>query len=220
MLEFNRVSKTYQGKAGEVAALNGLTFRAREGESLALIGPSGSGKSTALLLAAGLLAASEGEVLIHGEPVVRPRLKTGLILQDYGLLPWKTVFENADLGLRIRKTPRRERAERTQDILEQVGLKEFTKNYPGELSGGMRQRLALARVLGLDVDLLLMDERKGTDSARHLGLSTIGVFGVLLEAKRQNRISQVMPLVDRLVSDLKFFASAALRQKIAQLAGE
>jgi len=89
---------------------------------------------------------------------------------------------------------------------------------PSDLDAGETEAIALA--IELNADLLLMDERKGTDSARHLGLPTIGVFGVLLEAKRQNRISQVMPLVDRLVSDLKFFVSATVRQKVAQLAGE
>jgi len=89
---------------------------------------------------------------------------------------------------------------------------------PTDLDAGETEAIAIA--IELHADLLLMDERKGTDSARHLGLPTIGVLGVLLEAKRQSRIAQVMPLVDRLVFDLKFFVSAALRQKIAQLAGE
>ncbi len=158
MLEFKNVTKTYKGKAGEVAALDGLSFHVRTGESVALIGPSGSGKSTALLLASGLLAPDLGMILVNGEEVSAPRKSTGLILQDYGLLPWKTVFENAALGLRIRKVSRAERLQRTSQILEQVGLAAFADNYPSELSGGMRQRLALARALALDVDLLLMDE--------------------------------------------------------------
>ncbi|MDR1358468.1 MAG: ATP-binding cassette domain-containing protein [Coriobacteriales bacterium] len=158
MLTFVNVKKHYQGKAGEVQALDGLSFAMEREESLVLIGPSGCGKSTALLLAAGLLEADEGSILIEGRQYTAPRLGTGLILQDYGLLPWKTVFENAALGLRIRKLPRAPREEQTREILEQVGLADFASNYPGELSGGMRQRLALARALALDVDLLLMDE--------------------------------------------------------------
>ena len=89
---------------------------------------------------------------------------------------------------------------------------------PSDLDAGETEAIALA--IELRADLLLMDERKGANSARHLGLPTIGVFGLLLEAKRQNRITQIMPLVDRLVSDLKFFVSVAVRQKVAQLAGE
>ncbi|MCL2529227.1 MAG: ABC transporter ATP-binding protein [Coriobacteriia bacterium] len=157
-LEFKQVSKTYEGKAGEVEALKDLSLCVVEGESLAIIGPSGCGKSTLLLLASGLLGDFRGKISIKGKPVTKPRLETGLILQDYGLLPWKTVFENADLGQRIRKVPRPERLLRTEQILQQVGIQDFSKNYPGELSGGMRQRLALARVLTLEVDLLLMDE--------------------------------------------------------------
>lgn len=158
MLELTDVTKTYQGKAGEVRALDGLSFGVKKGASVALIGPSGCGKSTALLLAAGLLKADSGRVSINGESIEGPRLETGLILQDYGLLPWKTVFENAELGLRFRKLPHKQRQERTEETLRLVELQEFAKNYPRELSGGMRQRLALARVLALDVDLLLMDE--------------------------------------------------------------
>ncbi|MDR1088027.1 MAG: ATP-binding cassette domain-containing protein [Coriobacteriales bacterium] len=158
MLSFGNVSKWYRGGAGEVQALDGLSFTVEREESLVLIGPSGCGKSTALLLAAGLLAPDAGSILIEGRAHSGPRLGTGLILQDYGLLPWKTVFENATLGLRIRRYPRAPREAETRVLLEQLGLAEFAQSYPGELSGGMRQRLALARVLALDVDLLLMDE--------------------------------------------------------------
>ena len=158
MLSFTDVNKVYKGKAGEVSALKGLSFSVKSGESLVLIGPSGCGKSSALLLAAGLLRADSGTVCIAGEKHSKPRLGTGLILQDYGLLPWKTVFENAVLGLRIRKYSRKQREQQTTHILERVGLAEFSQSYPRELSGGMRQRLAIARALALEVDILLMDE--------------------------------------------------------------
>ena len=158
MLEYRQVSQLYSGKAGQLAALEGLSFSVPKAGSTALIGPSGCGKSTALLLAAGLLGASSGEVLVDGQPLRQPRRATGLILQDFGLLSWKTVAENAALGLRIRRFSAPERRRRTEVALHQVGLKQFAASYPSELSGGMRQRLALARVLALDVDLMLMDE--------------------------------------------------------------
>ncbi|MDR2035962.1 MAG: ABC transporter ATP-binding protein [Coriobacteriales bacterium] len=188
MLALTDVSKTYKGKAGEVAALSGLSLDVQRGQSVVLIGPSGCGKTTVLLLASGLLRAEEGTVLINNEPVVKPRLSTGLILQDYGLLPWKTVFENADLGLKIRKVPRQERLQETRQILEQVGIQGFARNYPGELSGGMRQRLALARVLTLDVDLLLMDEPL---SALDLELRE-GLQDLLLAQWRERGYAQVL----------------------------
>lgn len=158
MLVYDHVSVAYQGSTEPVVALADFNLEVERGEPIALIGPSGSGKSTSLLLVAGLLRSTEGRVLVAGEPVLKPRLETALILQDFGLLPWKTVFENAALGLRIRHFTREERIRRTSRALEQVGLTDFAKMYPGELSGGMRQRLALARTLALDVDLMLMDE--------------------------------------------------------------
>jgi NitT/TauT family transport system ATP-binding protein len=158
MLSYRGASLTYPGTAGPVTALAGYSLDVRRGESIALIGPSGCGKSTSLLLAAGLLQPTEGCVRVAGESVARPRLTTALILQGFGLLAWKTVRENAALGLRIRRFPREERRRRTDAALERVGLSEFARMYPGELSGGMRQRLALARALALDVDLMLMDE--------------------------------------------------------------
>ena len=125
---------------------------------MAILGPSGCGKSTSLLIAAGLRVPTQGAAFVDGVRVAGPRLNTALILQDFGLLPWKTVAENAGLGLRIRKTPKRERAERVARALEQVGLADFADAFPAELSGGMRQRLAMARALTCDADLLLMDE--------------------------------------------------------------
>jgi NitT/TauT family transport system ATP-binding protein len=158
VLEYKQVSFAYEGKAGRLSALDGLSFSVPASSSAAVIGPSGCGKSTALLLAAGLLAPNGGEVLIDGKRLAHPRLQSALILQDFGLLPWKTVYENAALGLEVRRTPAPDRRRRATQALAQVGLEAFANSYPRELSGGMRQRLALARVLALDVDLMLMDE--------------------------------------------------------------
>jgi NitT/TauT family transport system ATP-binding protein len=152
------VGVTYHGVDADVVALTDVELEFANGASVAVIGPSGCGKSTMLLAVAGLLAPSRGSIYVGGEPVSGPRLRTSLILQDFGLLPWKTVRENAELGLRIRRTPSSERRHRAAEALERVGLSDFLALYPNELSGGMRQRLALARALALDADLLLMDE--------------------------------------------------------------
>lgn len=157
-LVFSDVHMTYRGSKGAVKALAGLDLAVAEGEPLAMIGPSGCGKSTALLLAAGLLHPTSGRVTIEGVSLVKPRQETALILQDFGLLPWKTVYDNAALGLKIRRLPSKEQRRRTLEALERVGLADFAESYPSELSGGMRQRLALARAVALDADLLLMDE--------------------------------------------------------------
>ena len=158
VLEFDSVSMVYEGSDRAVRALDALSLAVAEGEPLAVIGPSGCGKSTLLLLAAGLLRATSGRVLVAGAPVAGPRRETALILQDFGLLPWKTVEHNAALGLTVRGVTRVEAQQRVGAALERVGLAEFARSYPGELSGGMRQRLALARAVALDADLLLMDE--------------------------------------------------------------
>lgn len=157
-VRIDSVSVTYHGVDADVAALAGVDLDLPAGDSVAVIGPSGCGKSTLLLAIAGLLAPTEGHVTVQGELVTGPRLRTALILQDFGLLPWRTVLANAELGLRIRHHPPAERRKRALDALTRVGLQEFLDLYPVELSGGMRQRLALARALALDADLLLMDE--------------------------------------------------------------
>lgn len=157
-LEFESVSLTYEGSDRAVRALERVSLTIGDGEPVSVIGPSGCGKSTMLLLAAGLLEETEGRVLVGAEPVSGVRRTTSLILQDFGLFPWKTVFHNAGLGLEIRGHRKAELVERVGAALERVGLAEFANAYPGELSGGMRQRLALARALALDADLLLMDE--------------------------------------------------------------
>ena len=155
---FSHVDVVYGSGKDAITALDNLDFTVSDGESVAIIGPSGCGKSTTLRLASGLLRPSAGTTTIDGSPIQGPRASTALILQDFGLLPWKTVRANAELGLKIRHVPRGERKERASEALQLVGLEEFADAYPGSLSGGMRQRLALARALALDVDLLLMDE--------------------------------------------------------------
>ena len=157
-LEFSKVSQIYEGVRGRTTALDSLSLKVYSGESVAILGPSGCGKSTSLLLACGLLSPTQGSVCIDGKKIVRPRLETALILQDFGLMPWKTVEQNAGLGLQVRRIPKRERKQRVAEALSRVGLSDFATAYPSELSGGMRQRLAMARALTCDIDLLLMDE--------------------------------------------------------------
>lgn len=157
-LRADAVGVVYRGVGAVVRALDGVDLSLATGESAAVIGPSGCGKSTLLLAIAGLIAPTGGAVTIAGAPVTGPRLRTALILQDFGLLPWKTVSDNAELGLLIRHHPKDERRRRALDALARVGLSEFATAYPAELSGGMRQRVALARALALDADILLMDE--------------------------------------------------------------
>ncbi len=157
-LQLRNVSLTYERSNASVEALRSLDLAVAAGESLAIIGPSGCGKSSLLRMACGLQQPTTGEVLLEGEPLTAPRRDTALILQDFGLLPWATVAANAELGLKVRGASRAMRRERAAEALALVGLEDFAKAYPSDLSGGMQQRLALARALALDVRLLLMDE--------------------------------------------------------------
>ncbi len=144
-----------------------FTWQVQRGDAWAVLGPSGCGKTTLLYLLAGLRFPPSGHVLIDGQPITRPRPQSGLILQDYGLLPWATVRQNAALGLRIRNfygpdgthAPRDYQPEAgVTPWLERLGLIDHAEKYPGQLSGGQRQRTAIARTLALRPDLLLMDE--------------------------------------------------------------
>ena len=164
MVEVRHISKTY---AGGVEALNDLSIDFAEGQLTSLLGPSGCGKTTLLYLLAGLRQPTDGKIQIDGEVLTRPRPHTGLILQDYGLLPWSTVRENVSLGLRLRKfygpdgthTPDNYLPKDNVDHwLDRLGISEVADKFPAQISGGQRQRTAIARTLALEPDLLLMDE--------------------------------------------------------------
>jgi ABC-type nitrate/sulfonate/bicarbonate transport system ATPase subunit len=144
-----------------------FNWRARRGEAWAVLGPSGCGKTTLLYLLAGLRFPSAGKVLIDGLAMQRPRPRTGLILQDYGLLPWASLGQNAGLGMEVRSfygpdgkhaPPDFHPSENVDYWLERLGIAELRDQYPGQVSGGQRQRTAIARTLALNPDLLLMDE--------------------------------------------------------------
>jgi ABC-type nitrate/sulfonate/bicarbonate transport system ATPase subunit len=151
----------------------GFSWRVERSEAWSVIGPSGCGKTTLLNLLAGLIRPTAGRVLIDGHPLGRPRPRTGLILQDYGLLPWATVWDNAALGLAIRAfygpdgvhSPTDEvlddRQERVDGWLKRLGIYHLARQYPHQISGGQRQRTAIARTLAMKPDLLLMDEPFG-----------------------------------------------------------
>lgn len=157
-LSFDSVDYTYQGLDRTVQALDSFSLEVAAGEPVAIIGPSGCGKSTMLLLAAGLIAPSAGGVTVDGAALAGPRQATALMLQDSGTLPWKTVEDNVALGLVLRGATRADARARAHEALTRTGLIEFAHTYPRELSGGMRQRVGLARAIALDADLLLMDE--------------------------------------------------------------
>jgi NitT/TauT family transport system ATP-binding protein len=162
VIEARKLTKTYSVDAAPVTALADISFAAEEGSFVSLVGPSGCGKSTLLQILAGLIASSSGEVLVDSVPVRKPMPdKIAVIFQDATLLPWKTVIQNIEFPLEIQKIPQRERHERAQSMLSLVGLADFAERHPHELSGGMRQRVSIARGLAQNPRIILMDEPFG-----------------------------------------------------------
>jgi NitT/TauT family transport system ATP-binding protein len=150
------------GEAQHVRALADTSLDIVRGELLCLIGPSGCGKSTLLNIMGGLMAPSDGAVEVAGRPLRGPRPREiAFVFQEHALFPWNTVEENVRLGMLFQGVPQVEREKRAQRSLEAVGLADFAQHYPGQLSGGMRQRAALARALSLETGILLMDEPFG-----------------------------------------------------------
>jgi len=150
----HNVCKTF----GEVEALRDLTLSFPRGQLTALLGPSGCGKTTLLKIIAGLLKPNSGEIKVNGAPVMGPGPDRAFVFQDFALLPWANVIRNVAFGLELRGVAKSEREAIAEKYIGEVGLKGFEKAYPHELSGGMRQRVGLARALSVDAQVLLLDE--------------------------------------------------------------
>jgi len=160
-LEFRNLTKVYATDDGPVRALDQISLAQRQGEFLSILGPSGCGKSTLMMMAAGLLPASNGLVLVRGQRVVAPRTDVGIIFQSPVLLEWRTALGNIMLQAEARRLDRKPAEARARELLAAVGLAGFEGKYPDELSGGMRQRVSLCRALIHNPPQLLMDEPFG-----------------------------------------------------------
>ncbi|REE70468.1 NitT/TauT family transport system ATP-binding protein [Paenibacillus taihuensis] len=141
-----------------VSALQDINLGVKPGEFMVIVGPSGCGKSTLLDLLAGLTKPNSGQILIDGKPITGPNLDRGIVFQQYALFPWKTALANVEFGLEAKGVPRKQRGEIARKYIHLVGLAGFEHRYPHELSGGMKQRIAIARSLAYDPEVLLMDE--------------------------------------------------------------
>src|SRR4029077_8728496 len=159
-LEYRNVTMRFAaaGNRGVLTAVQGVSFSVRDGEVVSLIGPSGCGKSTLLNIGSGLTAPSEGADFVDGERVAGPNAHVAFMLQKDLLLPWRTVAETVLFGVESEGAPLAERGQRARALLENFSLAEFSGHYPHQLSGGMRQRVALARTLAIDPHVLLLDE--------------------------------------------------------------
>ena len=167
-IDIRNVGKVYGSKASDdpVVALDGVTLQVRRGEFISLLGPSGCGKSTLLGIIAGFQSATTGQLLQDGRPIVRPDPSRTVVFQDYALFGWMTVQENVEFGLKAKGMPKAQRAEIARSLIATVHLSGFEDKYPHQMSGGMKQRAAIARALAPDPDILLMDEPFGALDAQ------------------------------------------------------
>jgi NitT/TauT family transport system ATP-binding protein len=157
----DNVSKVFDGDGRRMVALQDISLEIPHGQFVCLLGPSGCGKSTLLNAIAGFAPPTSGRVLADGVPVAGPGPERGMVFQEYALFPWMTVEQNVGFGLEIKGMPRAQIAARVGELLKLLSLEDFAKRYPKDLSGGMRQRVAIARVLALDSPIMLMDEPFG-----------------------------------------------------------
>lgn len=158
ILEIEKLSKKYQHKNGELLAINDVSFKVKEGEFISIIGPSGCGKSTLLSMISGLEEKTGGEIYIEGNKIQGLSSKIGYMLQKDCLLEWKTIYNNVLFGLEIQNKKSKENIKYAEGLLKKYGLYEFKDKFPSQLSGGMRQRVALIRTLAVKPKILLLDE--------------------------------------------------------------
>jgi NitT/TauT family transport system ATP-binding protein len=202
-LTVKRLRVTYPGRSGPpFVALDDISLEVDAGEFITIVGPSGCGKSTLLLAVDGLIHPAEGEITLGGKPITGPGPDRAMVFQEFALLPWRTVLGNIELGMELNGQGDREA--RARELIELVGLQGFERHHPHELSGGMRQRVGIARALAVDPDVLLMDEPFGA-----LDAQTREIMGVeLLKVWDQERktvlfvthgIDESIYLADRVV---------------------
>jgi len=204
ILEVKNVGKKYQNKEGEVQALKNVNFRLKRGEFLSIIGPSGCGKSTLLSIVAGLEEKTEGQIYIEGEEVDDISSKVGYMLQRDCLLEWRNILSNTLFGLEIKGIKTKENVEYVKELLKKYNLYDFANKYPSELSGGMRQRVALIRTLAIKPKILLLDEAFSALDYQTRIMVTEDIYSIL---KKENisvlmvthDISEAISMADRVL---------------------
>jgi len=204
ILTIKNVSKKYQAKNGEIEALKNITFSVNEGEFISIIGPSGCGKSTILSIIAGLEEKSSGDVLLDGEKITTVSNKIGYMLQKDSLLEWRTIYKNVILGLEITNQKTKENIEYVIELLKKYNLYEFKDKYPSQLSGGMRQRVALIRTLAIRPKILLLDEAFSALDYQTRIMVTNDIYTILKKEGKTvlmvtHDISEAISMGDRIV---------------------
>lgn len=204
LLTMQDICLTYHTKQGETKALDKINFSVNEGDFISIVGPSGCGKTTILSLISGLLKPSEGKILVNGNEVVGRNELTGYMFQKDNLLEWRTIWQNVILGLEITKTKTAENLKYVEDLLKKYGLYGFKNSKPSQLSGGMRQRVALIRTLALKPKILLLDEPfSALDFQTRLNVCD-DVYSIIKEEKQtailvSHDISEAISMSDKVI---------------------
>lgn len=205
-VRFDGVGMLFQGsrRSGPTVAVDDFTLEVEPGEFLVIVGPSGCGKSTILSVAGGLTKPTSGRAFLGNEPIDRPGPSKAIVFQSFSLFPWKTVVQNIEFGLELNRVPPRERSRRTEHYLSVTGLRGFENHYPRQLSGGMQQRVAIARCLVLQPQLLLMDEPFAALDAQNRTVMQEELVRLWLEQKPTvifvtHSVEEAVFLADRIV---------------------
>ncbi len=205
-LQVNRVSKEFVDRRTKstVRALDEINLEVQKGEVICILGPSGCGKSTLLNIVAGFLPPSGGEVRVDGRPVIEPGPDRGFVFQEFALFPWRTVLENIEFGPVLKGMEKADRHARARELIQRIHLTGFEDKFPFELSGGMKQRVGIARALANDPEVLLMDEPFGALDAQTRRVMQEELLKLLGETKKTvlfvtHAIDEAIVLADRVV---------------------
>jgi NitT/TauT family transport system ATP-binding protein len=204
IIQARGLGKRFSRAGKEIEALRGFDLDVAEGEFIAIVGPSGCGKSTFLHMLGGFEPVSEGRLLFNGRPVTAPGPDRGVVFQEFALYPWRTVERNVTWGLEVQGKSRAEQRAIADRLLAKVGLTLFRDHYPAELSGGMKQRVAIARTLAFDPRILLMDEPFGALDAQNRELMQEELQGLWYETRKTvifitHDIEEAVYLADRVI---------------------
>lgn len=204
ILEIKDLKKSFPKKKGEMVAIADFDLNVEEGEFLCILGPSGCGKTTILRIIAGLESQTTGKILLNGKEIAGPGSDRGMVFQEFALFPWRTVRRNVEFGLELKGVSAEERHERTQRYIDLVGLKGFEDYHPYQLSGGMKQRVGIARALANEPAILLMDEPFGALDAQTRNLMQKELLRIWSETRKTvifitHSVDEAIFLADRIV---------------------
>jgi NitT/TauT family transport system ATP-binding protein len=204
ILTIENLIKSFPKKEGVMVAIQDFNLEVKEGEFVCILGPSGCGKTTLLRIIAGLESITSGKLLLKDKPIIGPGSDRGMVFQEFALFPWRSVRKNVEFGLEIKKVPPTERAAISERFIELVGLKGFENYHPNQLSGGMKQRVGIARALANDPALLLMDEPFGALDAQTRNLMQKELLRIWLETQKTvifitHSVDEACYLADRIV---------------------